>query len=109
MRLADIACPDPTAQPEWGGIDPSCHLCNIREGNGGDDGAKDLLLGNAHVVPHVRKDCVRHKIARRQRPFSQTLATHNGPGAFLLAKGQITRDAFELLLRDQRHMFEIAR
>src|SRR5215470_15787309 len=102
MRLADVARPDPAAEPEWGGIGASCYLCNIREGNGSNDGAKDLLLGNAHGILHVRKHRGRDKVARRRRPFGQTLATHNGPGAFLLAKGQIARDTFELLLRDQR-------
>src|SRR5262245_18963742 len=53
MRLADITRPDPAAQPEWSSIGPPCHLFNVREGNGGDDGAKDLLLGNAHVILHV--------------------------------------------------------
>src|SRR5215471_13830898 len=33
MRFADIARPDPAAQPERCGIGPSCYLCNIREGN----------------------------------------------------------------------------
>src|SRR5215470_883105 len=38
MRLADIARPDPAAQPERGGISPSCHLFNVRERNGRNDG-----------------------------------------------------------------------
>src|SRR5262245_34610362 len=102
MCLADIARPDPAAEPERCGIGPSCHFCNIRKGNGSDDWAKDLLLGNAHGILHVHKHRGRDKVARRQRPFGQTLATHDGPSAFLLAKGQIPRDTIELLLRDQR-------
>src|SRR5262245_2878153 len=102
MRLTDIACPDPAAQSEWSSIGPPCHLFNIREGNGGDDGAKDLLLGNAHGILHVRKNSGLYKVARRQWPFGQTLPAHDGPSAFLLTKSQIPRDTFELLLRDQR-------
>src|SRR5262245_28446443 len=58
MRLADIARPDPAAQPEWGGIGPSCHLFNVREGNGGDYLAKCFLLSNAHGILHVRRNRV---------------------------------------------------
>src|SRR5262249_40701284 len=43
MRLADIACPDAAAQPEGCGIGPLGYLGNVREGNGGDDWAKDLF------------------------------------------------------------------
>src|SRR5262245_11487118 len=65
MCLADIARPDPAAESERRGIGPSCHLLNVREGNGHEDWAKDLFLGNAHGVLHVRKHRRRYKVARR--------------------------------------------
>src|SRR4029453_13234105 len=101
MCLADIARPDAAAEPEIRRIGPLCDLFDVGERDGGNDWPKNLLSGNTHIVPYISKDGGRHKIARCQCPFGQTLPTHNGPGAFLLANGQIPCDTFKLLLRDQ--------
>ncbi len=92
----------PGAEAERGGVGALDQLVHVLEGDRGDDGTEDLLLRDAHVVLHAREHGRRDEEALRQRAFGGTATAGERLRAFLLADVEITGDALELLLGNER-------
>src|SRR5262249_5769443 len=102
VRLADVPGPDARTEAELGLVAAFYDFFDVSERNSGDYRAENLLLRDAHIIPHIGEHSWRNEESLGHHAFHQTFTARQRFRALLPADGEVAGDARQLLLRDQR-------
>ncbi len=98
MGLRDIPSPDACGEPIDGIVSHWEQLFNLLEWLSDNDRPEDLLLDNAHFGLSIRDHCGRDEVA----PVAEALTASYDAGSVALAGVNVSSDAPELFLGDER-------
>src|SRR5580704_14897873 len=98
MCLADIASPDGGGEAVFAVVGAGKNFLGIAKGHGGDDGPENLFLHDLHVFARVDENSGLDKISL----VALLMPTGNGSCALRESSFEITADAAQLLLGDER-------